>query len=198
MELTIRGRRRRPRAWLGAVAAVVVAFAAAPVAATAGVYTVSGNQVPTANPELSTMTGGLNGDWTTTVAGWRFDDATGRGVAWGTETFSGCLDRLRNGCDTADPSGTMSFNFIAWQKYDPQNEYAFVTGACIHPVTGGTGGFKGAHGVIAMKDTPQSDGSVTTTYVGALTIPSGLSLKSAAAGGNRSLQAATPRVTCGG
>ncbi len=65
----------------------------------------------------------------------------------------------------------MSFKFIAWQKYDPQNEYAFVTGACIHPVTGGTDGFKGAHGVIAMKDTPQSDGSVTTSYVGVLTIP---------------------------
>ena len=197
VKLTIRGR-GRPRARLGAFAVVVVAFAAAPMAATAAVYTVSGNQVPTADPQLSTMTGGLSGGWTTTIAGWRFDEATGRGVAWGTEVFSGCLDRLRNGCDASDPSGTMSFKFIAWQKYDPQNEYAFVTGACIHPVTSGTGGFKGAHGVIGMKDTPQADGSVTTSYVGALTIPSGQSIKSTGAGRSRSLQASTPRVTCGG
>jgi hypothetical protein len=196
VKLTIRGQ-GRPRARLGAIAAVVVAFAAAPVAATAAVYTVSGTQLAISETE-STMTGGLSGNWTATVADFRYDEATGRLVAWGTETFSGCLDRLRNGCDASDPSGTMSFKFIAWQKYDPQNGYAFVTGACIHPVTAGTAGFKDSHGVIAMKDTPHADGSVTTNYVGVLTIPSGPSIKSTAGGGNRSLQASTPRVTCGG
>ena len=126
------------------------------------------------------MTGGLSGDWTTPSIDYRYDEATGRLVAWGTESFSGCLDRRRNGCDRSDPSGTMTFKFKAWQKYDPQNGYAFVTGACIHPVTGGSGGFKGASGVIAMKDTPQPDGSITTSYVGVLTIPSGMTTKSTA------------------
>ena len=92
----------------------------------------------------------------------------------------------------------MSFKFIAWQKYDPQNEYAFVTGACIHPVTGGTGGFKGARGVIAMKDTPQSDGTVTTSYVGCSHDSVRPVDEVDGRGGNRSLQASTPRVTCGG
>ncbi len=190
------GGKSRPRARLGVVAAVVAAFAVAPMAASAAVYTVSGNQVAVPGSDTeSAMTGGLNGGWTTTVIDYRYDEATGRLVAWGTEAFSGCLDRLRNGCDQSDPSGTMYFSFIAWQQYGASG---LVSGACIHPVTGATGGFKGAHGVIAMKDTPQTDGSVSTSYVGVLTIPSGPSIKSTSAGGNRSLQASTPRVTCGG
>ena len=95
----------------------------------------------------------------------RFDEATGRLVAWGTESFDGCLDVRRNGCDPCRTRAeSLLFKFIAWQKYDPQNSYAFVTGACIHPVTGSSGGFAGARGVIAMKDTPHPDGSVTTSY----------------------------------
>ena len=187
----------RPRARLGALAVVVVAFAAAPVAATAAVYTVSGNQVSSSDTE-ATMTGGLSGTWTTAVADYRYDEATGRLVAWGTESFTGCLDRQRNGCDRSDPYGTMTFKFKAWQQYDPQNG-AFLTGACIHPVTGGSGGFSGASGIIAMKDTPQPDGSIRTGYVGVLTIPSGMTTTSTAGSGTRSLQAAAaPRVTCGG
>jgi hypothetical protein len=194
VQLTIRGG-RRPRARFGALAAVIVAFAA-PTAAGAAVYSVYGSQLSTSETE-STMTGGLSGGWTTTIADFRFDDASGRLVAWGTETFTGCLDRRRNGCDASDPSGTMSFTFRAWQQYDPQNGYAFVTGACIHPVTGGTDGFRGASGVIAMKDTLRPDGSVTTGYFGVLTIPSGSTTKSATAEETRLLQAAAPRVTCG-
>ena len=191
-KLTTRGK-GHPRVRLGAVAAVVAAFAVAPAAATAAVYTVSGNQVAVSETD-STMTGGLSGKWTTTSIDYRFDESTGRLVAWGTEAFSGCLDRLRNDCDPSDPSGTMSFSFVAWQQYGATG---LVSGGCIHPVTGATAGFKGAHGVIGMKDTPQADGSVITTYFGVLTIPSGPSIKSTAGAGTRALQASTPRATCG-
>ena len=101
------------------------------------------------------------------------------------------------GATLSDPRGTLLFKFIAWQKYDPQNSYAFVTGACIHPVTGSTGGFAGARGVIAMKDTPHPDGSVTTSYLGLLTIPSGVSTTSRGGRSDRSLLSVSPRVTCG-
>ena len=162
-------RSRRPRLRARVLAAVVVVFAVAPMAATAGVYAVSGDQVAI-DESSSTMTGGLKGTWTSFVADYRFDEATGRIVAWGTETFAGCLDRRLNGCDASDAQGTLSFKFVAWQKLDPQNGYAFVSGACIHPVTGGTGGLSGARGVITMKDTLQADGSVSTTYRGLSTI----------------------------
>ena len=191
------GRRSRSPVRVGALAALVVACVLVPMTATAAVYPVSGSQVTISETE-STMTGGLNGGWTTVIAGYRFDEQTGRLVAWGTESFSGCLDLRRNGCDASDPAGTMSFRFTAWQKYDPLNGYSFVTGACIHPVTGGTAGFRGAHGVIAMKDTPHADGTVSTSYAGVLDIPAGPSTKSVA-GASRAMQATTaPRVTCGG
>jgi hypothetical protein len=40
-----------------------------------------------------------------------------------------------------------------------------VSGTCTHPVTGGTGAFAGARGVIAMVDTPTARG-VSMSYVG--------------------------------
>lgn len=205
------------------IAAVAAAFAGGPTAATAAVYTVSGAQVSVSETQ-STMTGGLNGNWTASVTEYRWNDATGRLIAWGTESFTGCLDRRRDGCDRTDPQGTMSFKFTAWQKYDPRSGYAFVTGACIHPVTGGTDGFRGARGVITMKDTLQSDSTVSTSYSGVLTIPAGVSTKSTGGGGSSLLtrvpgtrffnvpgdpthpgyygvgglaRAAAPRVTCG-
>jgi hypothetical protein len=188
--------RDRVRGRVAVLSAVVAVFAVAPMAATAAVYTVSGSQVSVSDT-LATMTGGLNGTWTTTHVDFKFDEATGRLVAWGTESFDGCLDLRRNGCDLSDPHGTLLFKFVAWQKYDPQNSYAFVTGACIHPVTGATGGFEGARGVIAMKDTPHADGSVTTSYLGVLAIPSATSAKSRDGGRSRSLLSVSPRVTCG-
>ncbi len=102
-------RSRRPRLRARVLAAVVVVFAVAPMAATAGVYAVSGDQVAI-DESSSTMTGGLKGTWTSFVADYRFDEATGRIVAWGTETFAGCLDRRLNGCDASDVQGTLSFS----------------------------------------------------------------------------------------
>jgi hypothetical protein len=69
----------------------------------------------------------------------------------GTEEFRGCLDRRRDGkCGAKDPSGTLSW------------------GACWHPVTGGTGDFTGAQGVLTFVDSQVGD-SVRTKYLGTIT-----------------------------
>jgi hypothetical protein len=178
------------------LAAVVAAFVVVPLAATAAIYTVSGDQVPVSETS-ALMSGGLNGEWKTLTSDFRYDEATGRVVAWGTESFEGCVDRWRNGCDPSDPYGTMFFKFTAWQKYDTQTG-AFLTGACIHPVTGATGGFEGARGVIGMKDTLNADGSVSTSYRGVLNIPSSrVWTKSVSGARDRSLASVSLQPTCG-
>ncbi len=188
------GRVNRLRGRVAVFAAVVAAFAVVPLAATAGIYAVSGSQVPVTDT-LATMTGGLNGDWTTLSLDYRYDEQTGRLTAWGTESFQGCVDRGHDGCDSSDLQGAMFFKFAAWQQYDPQT-FAFKSGGCIHPVTGATGDFQGARGVIVMKDTPQPDGSISTSYWGVLTIPSGMATKSTG-GQSRSIASAGLRTTCG-
>ena len=50
--------------------------------------------------------------------------------------------------------------------YDPTSG-ALIKGQCQHPVVGSTGAFKGARGVVYMKDTPTASG-VVSVYSGTL------------------------------
>jgi hypothetical protein len=64
----------------------------------------------------------------------------------------------------------MDFTIDYQAMYDPPTSQNLVWGACLHPVTGGTGAFANARGVITMVDTPTSHG-VRTEYIGNLTVP---------------------------
>ena len=89
-------------------------------------------------------------------------------VAIGRERFVGCLDSNRNTvCDAAEPAGTINFTYTAWFSFNPSTK-AFVRGQCLHPVTGGTGAFAEARGVVTMVDTPVGK-TIQTTYKGLLT-----------------------------
>ena len=159
--------RIKHRRALGAAAAVAAAVA---VAAPAGAATVplSGTQtVVDENAGTFKMHGSLVGDWAITT----FDvlDTAPLTHAKGTERFSGCLDRGRDGSCKGDPSGTLRFTIDYSALFDPPGSQNLVWGACLHPVTGGSGAFAGARGVIVMADTPTAQG-VTTSYIGNLTL----------------------------
>jgi hypothetical protein len=206
MSTSTTSRRNRVRGRVAVLAAVVGAFALAPLAATAALYPVWGEQVQVSFDEATLtstyrMTGGLVGAWTSVLdpARTTFDPVTGAFEGWGTETFEGCVDRHPNGCGPFDPHGTLTFKFKAWQQLDPANGYVLVSGGCVHWVTGGTEGFRGAGGLITMKDTPNADGSVTTTYRGALNLwRPGVWTKSVGGAGGRSPASVGSSQTCGG
>ena len=125
-----------------------------------------------------TMSGGLIGGWVTTsskeVATDPYYEATG------TERFRGCLDRRRDGkCGANDPSGTLSFSFHLWALMDPNDPTALIWGACWHPVTGGTGDFRGAQGVLTFVDWQVGD-SVRTKYLGTITTSGGNAVRARA------------------
>jgi hypothetical protein len=153
----------RRAAWLAAVPALVLA-----ASASAATYQVSGTQtVVDEAAGTYTMQGSLIGDWAITSFTELATSPIYRGK--GTEEFSGCLDVKRDGrCTKRDPSGTLSFRFRYWALFDATG--GLVWGTCTHPVTGGTGGFAGAKGVISMVDTPTEQG-VSTSYIGNLTLP---------------------------
>lgn len=84
-------------------------------------------------------------------------------AASGTELFSGCLDSNRNGaCDAGEPDGTLRFSAKFWGEMNPTTKKE-TRGGCFHAVTGGTGDFAKAEGVLTMIDTPAK-----TTYRGEL------------------------------
>ena len=88
-------------------------------------------------------------------------------AASGTELFTGCLDSNRSGaCDAGEPNGTLRFTATFWGETNPTTKKE-IRGGCYHQVAGGTGGFAGAKGVIAMLDTP-AGATVKTTYRGEL------------------------------
>jgi hypothetical protein len=152
---------------LGALAAVAAALV---VAAPAGAATVplSGTQtVVDENAGTFKMHGSLVGDWAVTT--FNVLDTSPRLHATGTEKFAGCLDRGRDGSCKGDPSGTLRFTIDYTALFDPPGSQNLVWGACLHPVTAGTGAFAGARGVIVMADTPTANG-VSTSYVGNLTL----------------------------
>jgi hypothetical protein len=151
---------------LGAVAAAALVVAA-PAGAKAKTYEVSGAQIPVdESAGTFKMTGGLVGDWAITS----YTEIAKAPIykAKGTEKFSGCLDRGRDGSCAGDPSGTLRFSIRYWAQFTSTG--ATVWGACYHPITGGTGDFKDAAGVLVMADTPHDDGSVTTAYIGSVTL----------------------------
>jgi hypothetical protein len=109
--------------------------------------------------------GGLIGDWQTTSFGPIFEGNSQFG-ANGTELFTGCHDRNADKKCQPLEKGTLKLSFTYWGTYDPATG-ALVKGQCVHPVVGGTGAFKGARGVVFMKDTPTAAG-VRTDYSGTL------------------------------
>ena len=118
---------------------------------------------------------GLVGAWQTSVNDGRFL-APDFVVFWGTELFTGCLDvNGNNKCRTREPSGTMSFNFVAWERMAVPGDFSTeVEGGCLHPITGGTGDFKGATGQLSMRDFLVGK-DLRTTYRGDLALTTGSS-----------------------
>jgi hypothetical protein len=160
--------RHKPRR--STVLAVIVAGAMLGLAAQAGAastYIVSGSQTVVDEAAGSfKMSGSLLGDWQFTS----FTEIATSPLyrAKGTELFTGCLDRARDGsCGAHDPSGTLSFSFRYWAQFTSGGQ--LVWGACTHPITGGTEAFAGAAGDLLMVDTPTPEGT-KTRYVGRVTL----------------------------
>jgi len=150
---------------------LAAALAALALAAPAGAatYRVSGRQIAVdADNGIFKMKGSLVGDWNITA--FNQTATTPLLEANGTETFKGCLDLRRNGCDRRDPKGTLSYTFTYQALFASPDPASLVWGSCRHPIVSGTGGFAGAKGVIAMVDTPTRHG-VRTDYFGNLTLP---------------------------
>jgi hypothetical protein len=106
------------------------------------------------------------GSWVTTGFTPTFNSPT-LFVGVGTERFTGCLDANRDGsCQRRERHGQITFDFTYWASYDGTTG-AFLRGECVHPVTGGSGGFAGASGLLLMKDTVHGS-RVVTTYWGQL------------------------------
>lgn len=111
---------------------------------------------------------GLVGNWqTTTIVKFKFVDPLL--TVSGTERFDGCLDTNGDNACRDEPTGQLTFDFSAWSRWDttvvPARE---IAGACVHPVTGGSGAFTGARGLLTMRDF-LAGGVLRTTYRGILT-----------------------------
>ncbi|HEY6886986.1 MAG TPA: hypothetical protein VI300_04375, partial [Solirubrobacter sp.] len=151
--------------------AVVVGLAlAAP--ARARTYFVSGQQLPVG--DTLTMRGGLIGTWTTTSVTAISAPIPALPLAYqliGTERFEGCLNRHRDWSCRHDPKGSLTFYMDTWLQDSVPDPDVFsgVWGACVHPITSGTGAFAGAQGVITMLDTYAPGGVyIDTRYDGNL------------------------------
>jgi hypothetical protein len=155
----------RRSALVAGLATVMLATAGAAHAKT---YRVSGQQVVD-DPAAGTahMTGGLVGQWATTSAKETAKAPLIR--ANGAERFSGCIDRARDGSCDGDPTGTLRFTFQYWAQPGTAADQ-IVWGACYHPIVSGTGGLKGARGVLVMADTPTAGGKTRTDYLGNVTL----------------------------
>ena len=158
-----RHRRRSTTALLLAAAAALGLAASASAATT---YEVAGKQtVVDEAAGTYKMQGGLIGDWAVTSFTEIATSPLYRGK--GTELFDGCLDVRRDGSCQGDPAGKLRFRFRYWAQFDPAG--GLVWGSCWHPITGGTGAFAGATGVLTMVDTPSAHG-VSTSYIGNVTL----------------------------
>ena len=156
------------RATALALLSAAIALAATAPAGAATTYEVSGQQtVVDEQAGKYKMAGGLLGDFANTS----FKEIAKAPIyrAKGTESFSGCLDRGRDGSCAGDPSGTLRFSFLYWGQFGAGDPPALIWGSCWHPIVGGTGSFKGAKGVLVMADTPTRSG-VKTAYIGNVTL----------------------------
>jgi hypothetical protein len=141
------------------------------------------------------MHGSLVGKWNTTAFKTNYQGTDGEFVGSGKEVFSGCHDADASGtCDAGEPTGTLRFSFIYWATFNPKTQ-ALVRGECVHPVTGGTGGFKNVKGIVHMVDRPAGK-EVKTTYSGSLLFPGATTASVSSTAGSRSLQGVAAR-TCG-
>lgn len=150
------------------VIGVAVMGLAAAGPAQARTYRVSGQQIiddPAAG--AAHVTGGLVGRWSLT----NFKETAHSPLirAKGTERFTGCIDRRRDRSCAGDPTGTLRFTFQYWAQPGDQADQ-IRWGACYHPIVGGTGGLKGATGVLTMVDTPTTGTQTRTDYVGNVTL----------------------------
>lgn len=138
------------------------------------------------------MHGSLVGRWVVTAFTPRYQGAS-EFAGTGTERFQGCHDTDASGtCDAGEPSGTMRFTFMYWSTFDPKSG-ELVKGQCVHPVTGGTGAFAKAKGLIIMHDRPTAKG-IRTTYAGTLEYTTA---KSALTAPTRSLAGVSAPRSCG-
>lgn len=146
----------------GAIAVAAVSLGVAGPAL-AKIVHVEGLQTPVDDTH-ATMAGGLLGRWTTdsfTLKSVQPEQGTFQ--ATGEEHFDGCVDANESGvCDRRDPTGTLFFSYVFFGKVDLATG-ALVSGRCIHPVTGGTGGFRHAGGILLFEDDIAAG---TSSYVG--------------------------------
>jgi hypothetical protein len=131
-------------------------LATATGAAAGSVGFVSGSQtLVNEGAGLYAMQGSLVGKWQMTSFATRSESTRNNVytiVGTGTETFDGCLDADRSGsCEAGEPTGTIDFAFVFRGTYDATTG-AQLSGACIHPVVGGTSDFSRTRGVLAFRD----------------------------------------------
>ena len=124
---------------------------------------VQGRQMPVAvaNGEWA-MRGDLVGSWVAVPRSPELYSSPTLYVDAGTVVFTGCIDRNRNGrCGERDVNGVMYAAYIAWAGFDENGD--LIKGQCVHPITGGTGAFVGARGLVTMVDTPVGN-KIKTVY----------------------------------
>jgi hypothetical protein len=149
---------------LAALAVLATIGAIAVSGASASATQVSGVQEPTGVEGVSTMTGDLVGTWYETTPLDEFLAAlrvqpSGTIQFTGTELFVGCLGAV---------CGTLSFEYHAELKLVTPDYVQLIFGRCQHKVTGGTGGFAGASGVLTFRDDPETGCSY---YKGHIDLP---------------------------
>jgi hypothetical protein len=110
------------------------------------------------------MEGALVGEWLLQPLAPLYKSATFYSDA-GHETFTGCIDRDRDSkCGERDSRGTMNTTYLYWASFESDG-VTLIQGQCLHPITGGTGAFRGARGQLNMYDRLVGD-EVKTTYRG--------------------------------
>jgi hypothetical protein len=125
---------------------------------------VRGQQIPTDSLTKWVMEGDLVGEWVAYPRTPPLHNTKTLYSEAGVEMFSGCIDRNGDGkCGKRDHRGEMYAVYLYWASFDFEGN--LIKGQCVHPITGGTGDFVGARGVINMVDTPVGD-KVITKYRG--------------------------------
>jgi hypothetical protein len=134
---------------------ILTILGSAPTAGAANVQLSGEQTLVDADLGIFSMSGSLVGDWYTTSFQCHPTPAGERWPCTGTELFVGCLDSSGDGTCAQETAGWLAFEF----------EYTATpvgNGRCHHAIVDGGRAFKGASGVITMKDRPTASGIVTT------------------------------------